>query len=324
MKKRFLLVLSGLFAVQFLLAQNPPVEPPVEPPSSPPPAEKKPDKVEIKKAENTADKTESEAPVLPTTPVIEEQEEIFKVVEQTPEYPDGEAAMLKFFYANIRYPKFAIDQDIQGKVLVKFVVERDGTITDREIIHDIGAGCGAEALRVLYLMPRWNPGKPRGRPIRTQFILSLEFILKNGKPIRPTQIKLESEHIPAKIYDIAPGENEVFKYVEYPPMLIGCESVKGYGEREKCNEAKLLQFINDNLKYPRKARRKKVEGTVYVAFIIEKDGSISNAKLMSDIGEGCGAEALRVVSLLPNWTPGKQRGQLIRYQYELPIVFSLK
>ncbi len=258
------------------------------------------------------------------SPSPTENEEVFKVVEQTPEFPDGEAAMLNFIYSNIQYPKFAIKQNVQGKVLVRFVVEKDGSLADGEIIHDIGAGCGAEALRVVYSMPKWSPGKPRGRPIRTQFILTVEFILKNGKPIRPTQLVLESKHISAKSYDTVPDENEIFKYVEYPPMFAGCEGIEDYFEQEKCANEKLHKFINDKLKYSKKAKRNKIEGTVYVSFIIEKDGSISNAQLLSEIGSGCGAEALRVIGAMPKWNPGKQRGKLIRYYYEVPIKFKLE
>ncbi len=259
-------------------------------------------------------------------PVIEEQEELFREVACKCEvtYPDGEAALLKFIYANLQYPKIAKDKDVQGTVLVGFVVEKDGSITDREVIQDIGAGCGAEALRLVYLMPRWSPGMARkGRP-KCQYILPVEFILKNGEPIRPTQIVLESKLIPAKSYDAIPDENEIFKnYVDYPPMLAGCEEIEFYSGRKKCTETKMLQFMSANIKYPKKARRKKIQGTVYVKFVIEKDGSISNLKLMSEIGGGCGEEALRVVSLMPKFIPGKHRGNPIRFQYELPIKFSL-
>jgi TonB family protein len=300
MKKRFLLLLCGLYECQFLLAQTTPVE-----------------------------------QQLPLQEIVE-QEEIFKVEQRIPHFPGcedmkygeerlkcAEEKMCEYLYANIRYPKFAMEQGIEGKVVIKFVVERDGSIIDVEITEDIGAGCGAEVFRVVYSMPKWAPSSPRARTVRCQFILPIEFNLQKGKPVRPSKINLQTEILPLKpttFYD----ENGVYKYVEYPPMFPGCEGIEVYIDKQKCAEAKLLQFIIDNLKYPRKARRKKIEGMVYVTFIIEKNGSISNAKLMSDIGEGCGEEALRVVGLLPNWTPGKQRGQLIRYQYELPIVFSLK
>jgi TonB family protein len=296
MKKLLLLFLTSLFATAAFFAQSPINELEIEPPPLP----------------------------LPQAPVIEEPEEIFKVVERIPEFPDGEEAMLKFFYDNIRYPAYAKAHDIQGKVRVKFVIEKDGSVNDAAIVEDIGGGCGAEALRVVHKMPKWNPGSPRGRPTRVQYILPIEFILKNKKPIRPTQMPMEKVEILAKSYSSLPGKDEVFDYVEYPPMFMGCDTIQIYTSKQKCNETELSQFIANNLKYPRKARRQKIEGTIYVSFIIEKDGTVSSAKLMSDIGEGCGEEALRVVNAMPKWTPGKQRGQFIRYRYELPIVFSLK
>ena len=105
-------------------------------------------------------------------------DKIFQVVEQKPEYPDGEAAMLKFIYANINYPPIARDNGVEGTVYVSFVVERDGLITDVKVVRDIGAGCGEEAVRVVKKMPRWNPGKQRGRPVRVQFNLPVKYKLQ--------------------------------------------------------------------------------------------------------------------------------------------------
>ena len=118
----------------------------------------------------------------PPAPVLEEKvekpEEIFKVVEQQPQYPDGEAAMLKFIYSNIKYPPIARDNGVEGTVYVSFVVEKDGSITDAKVVRDIGAGCGHEAVRVVKMMPKWNPGKQRGRPVRVQFNLPVKYKLE--------------------------------------------------------------------------------------------------------------------------------------------------
>ena len=118
------------------------------------------------------------------TPVeIEEEkevveEEIFVFVEEQPSYPGGEAEMYKYFSDNIKYPDLARNGNIEGKVYVRFVVEKDGSITNVRVMRDIGGGCGNEAMRVVKAMPKWKPGKQRGKAVRTEFNLPVSFTLK--------------------------------------------------------------------------------------------------------------------------------------------------
>lgn len=118
------------------------------------------------------------------TPVkIEEEEEeedvqIFTVVENDPEFPGGMEALYKYLRDNIKYPQLARDNNITGKVYVTFVVERDGSIANPRVLKDIGGGCGAEAIRVVKSMPKWSPGKQRGKAVRVQFNLPVSFNLQ--------------------------------------------------------------------------------------------------------------------------------------------------
>ena len=86
----------------------------------------------------------------------------------------------------------------------------------------------------------------------------------------------------------------------------------------------LYAFIGRNIKYPEAAKKNKIEGRVFVTFVIEKDGQVSSAKILRDIGSGCGEEALRVVNSMPKWKPGTQRGNPVRVQFNLPIMFQLE
>ena len=88
-------------------------------------------------------------------------------------------------------------------------------------------------------------------------------------------------------------------------------------------EDALYEFLAKNIKYPQTAQDSNIQGTVYVQFTVDKDGSIINPKVVRDIGGGCGEEALRVVKMMPKWKPGDQRGVKIRTQFNLPITFSL-
>ncbi len=118
------------------------------------------------------------------TPVVveeeeeEEEQQIFTVVENDPEFPGGMDALYKYLAQNIKYPQLARDNNITGRVYVTFVVERDGSITGCRVLRDIGGGCGQEAIRVVKSMPKWTPGKQRGKAVRVQFNLPVNFNLQ--------------------------------------------------------------------------------------------------------------------------------------------------
>ena len=106
-------------------------------------------------------------------------EEIFLVVETSPEFPGGEDSLYAFLSRNISYPAEAKAKGIEGRVYVTFVVGKDGTLSNCRILRDIGAGCGEEVLRVLRKMPKWTPGKHRGKNVRVQFNLPVNFTLED-------------------------------------------------------------------------------------------------------------------------------------------------
>ncbi len=107
-----------------------------------------------------------------------EEAQIFTVVESMPSFPGGDKARIRFLNENIEYPTMARESGIQGRVYVTFVVERNGLVTDVKILRGIGGGCDEEAIRVVKAMPRWIPGKQRGKPVRVQFTLPIKFTLQ--------------------------------------------------------------------------------------------------------------------------------------------------
>lgn len=102
----------------------------------------------------------------------------FTLVEEDPSFPGGIDSLYAWIQNNIQYPVYARENNITGKVYVTFAVERDGSISNPKVLRDIGGGCGAEAIRIVKAMPRWNPGKQRGKPVRVQFNLPINFTLK--------------------------------------------------------------------------------------------------------------------------------------------------
>ncbi len=107
-----------------------------------------------------------------------EEEEIFTIVEQMPEFPGGEAELFKYLGKKIKYPTMAQDAGIQGVVFVTFVVEKDGSVVDAKVLRGIGGGCDEEALRVVRNMPKWNPGEQRGKKVKVQYNLPVRFTLR--------------------------------------------------------------------------------------------------------------------------------------------------
>ena len=105
-------------------------------------------------------------------------DEVFTVVEQMPEFPGGEAALNDFLDKNMQYPTMAKEQGVQGKVWIGFIVDKFGNVSNVELLRGIGGGCDEEAIRVVKLMPRWNPGKQSGRPVIVKFRFPINFTLR--------------------------------------------------------------------------------------------------------------------------------------------------
>ncbi len=113
-------------------------------------------------------------------PAAPKEPEIFDRAEVMPAYPGGPAAMLKYLANNIRYPSLARENGLEGKVTVKFTVDKDGSIKDPIVLKDgVGGGCADEAIRVIKTMPKWSPGLQRGNPVKVYYILPVSFKLGN-------------------------------------------------------------------------------------------------------------------------------------------------
>ena len=230
---------------------------------------------------------------------------VFQIVEQMPQFPGGEKAMMKYVSENIKYPQEARDKDIDGRVFVSFVVEKDGSIGEVKVMRGIGGGCDEEAARVISAMPKWEPGKQKGKPVRVSYMMPITFKLSDGQPKQPIKKSNESKA------DMKPDKNGVYQLVEEMPQF-------------PRGEAAMMEYVAQNVVYPQEAREKGISGRVFVSFIVEKDGSISNVELKRGIGGGCDEEAVRVISAMPRWKPGKMKGEPVRVNYMMPINFRLQ
>ena len=125
------------------------------------------------------------------------------------------------------------------------------------------------------------------------------------------QNEVIEEYVAPEVVEEEVVEQEIFQIVEEMPSFPG-------------GEGKLLEYVATHIKYPQIARETGIQGRVFVGFVVEPDGSISNVKLLRGIGGGCDEEAMRVIKSLPKWKPGKQRGKAVRVSYQIPVLFKLQ
>jgi protein TonB len=133
-------------------------------------------------------------PTIPTTSLSGQAREVHRVVETKPAFPGcsntrgsiehrncSEENMLKFIYRNLEYPAIALKNGVEGTVFLRFIIEEDSSLTNFEIVRDIGAGCGTNALKVAMQMPKWEPGLQRGKPVAVEYNLPIRFSLDEHK-----------------------------------------------------------------------------------------------------------------------------------------------
>lgn len=226
-----------------------------------------------------------------------EEGEVFQVVEEMPEYPGGTDEMMKFLQKEIKYPKEAQEQGIQGRVIVQFVVNKDGSISGDSIVRSVDTRLDAEALRVVRSMPNWKPGKQRGKEVRMRYTLPVTFRLDNGQESTKKTETTNSE--------------EVFKVTEELPQYPG-------------GTAELMKYLAKNIRYPKGAQEQGIQGRVVVQFTVQKDGSITDSKVVKPVHTLLDAEALRVVDAMPKWIPARQRGKEVACYFSVPVMFRLQ
>lgn len=110
----------------------------------------------------------------------QEQIDVFTVVEDPPSFPGGQDKMMEFIGKKLKYPKKARKKGIQGRVVISFVIDEQGKVTDTKVVKGIGHGCDEEALRVVKKMPRWKPGSQSGQNVKVRYVLPIRFVL--GEP----------------------------------------------------------------------------------------------------------------------------------------------
>lgn len=292
---------------------------------------------------------------LETPPVtsLAPQDSVFQAVEEMPEFPGGMKAMMQFIFSNVKYPAISQENGTQGRVITQFTVGKDGSITDAKVLRSVDPYLDKEALRVISAMPKWKPGKQGGKVVATRFTMPIDFRLPSDEPeerpvISAITLKVDGavpeeptlkirgkevskilvdgkevpigefvENHPAAIGSFAEGDihvadatDQVFEVVEEMPEFPGGMQA-------------MMEYLAKNIRYPAKAHKANVQGRVITQFTVGKDGAIRDAKVVRSVSPELDAEALRVISAMPNWKPGKQGGKAVACHFTVPVVFRL-
>jgi len=207
-------------------------------------------------------------------------------VEKMPEFPGGQPELMKFLQKNLRYPPEAREKGIQGRVVTQFIVNEDGTISDVLILRSIGGGCDEEVLRIIGMMPKWDPGIQNGVPVKTYFKL-------------PCTFKLGDEN----------GDSFLNHMNSTPQFKGGAQAYQ--------------KFIHKNLHYPKDAKKQHVEGEVKLSFTVDEFGKPGEPKIVSSLSKSCDEEALRLFQLIPSWQPGYTDGKPTSMDAVMVVQFNL-
>ncbi|MGN7822517.1 TonB family protein [Chitinophaga sp. 22536] len=227
-----------------------------------------------------------------------------------PAYPGGDETLAIYLSRNIRYPKVAYDKGIQGTVKIHFIIDARGNVTHAEATNTpLGAGLEEEAIRVVKAMPTWKPAEKDGQKVAVDYMIPIRFQLE-----KKLGTIFVGENNPAEGTAKNPqtGPDEIFTFVEKPPTYDGGEDA-------------LARYLSGNILYPKEAQAKGTSGTVFVQFVVDKEGFVKDVHTVgAPKGNGLEEEAIRVVNAMPRWHAGQQNGRNVNVQFNLPIRFTMQ
>ena len=227
--------------------------------------------------------------------------------ERPPMFMGGSEAMNAFIANTMRYPDDAFDRRAQGLVVYTFVVETDGTISNIRPVRLADPSLDAEALRIIQAMPLWLPAEHRGSTVRAEVTVPMFFSIS---PYAVRNVPAQQQTNYART-DLSIMENyAVFTVVDRMPQF----------ERGNVD---LLHFISRHICYPHDALEQGIEGRVLASFIVAPDGSISNIEIVSSDNSVLNNEAIRVLSLMPDWRPGSRNGVPVHVRVLQAVYFEI-
>lgn len=233
-----------------------------------------------------------------TTPPAPSEELVYSYAEQMPQPPGGLVAFMQAVKEQVQYPAAAAKQQIEGRVFVQFVVNREGRLERPKVLKGLHPLLDAEAVRVILAMPAWTPGRQNGQAVNVFYTLPVPFELPTASRATPPT--------PAALP--APADR-IYTYVEQMPVPKG-------GMQE------LQQFITQNLSYPAEARKQRLGGQVLVRYVVDAQGRVTQPVVAKGVHPLLDAEAVRVIAAMPAWEPGRQNGRPVSVLLTTPVTFT--
>lgn len=279
-----------------------------------------------------------------------DEDEVFMIVEDMPIFPGGEEALLKYISESVQYPQKAMEANIQGRVFVKFVIDKEGNVTDVKTARKGNEYLDAEAIRVISAMPKWTPGRQRGQAVRVAFVVPINFAIE-GKEAEYKAQEAKSHEPNPKMADwtfVIDGKKSTFE--EMKAISISKIAYMDEKEKEKTayiylknpdgptkigenkytasypgGETAMKKYIASNIKYPAAAFEKDLTGTIFVHFIVEKDGTITGVEAVGpDVIKPLKEEGERVVKSMGKWIPAVENGNNLKSSGGVYLKFMIE
>jgi TonB family protein len=233
-----------------------------------------------------------------------------------PLFPGGDSAMRIFFRDRIKASPY-YSEDGSGRIYIQFIIDSTGAVWNVAITEQAerNAGVQAAAANAICGMPRWTPPEFKGKKVNTKVLVAVYYGDKAFSGARPHSAEtwplIEMQLYPGQPRDPAEVANDVFSFAERMPEFPG----NGFNK-----------YLQDSLRYPAAEKEAGLQGTVYVSFVIEKDGSITQVQVAKAVpnAPGLSAEAIRVISSMPPWKPGMMNGKPVRVMMTQPVRFVMK
>lgn len=241
---------------------------------------------------------------------VSSSDRIFENPDIIPMYTGGTPAMHNFISSTLSYPADARERDEQGLVVYTFVVEKDGTLSNFNIIHRADPLLNDEALRILQAMPPWRPARHNGEIVRAETYVPMYFRLNKNAVASTGQAAAPGTNVYAKTDLEIIESNEIYTIVDQMPRYT-------YGEEG------LAKFIAHNMRYPIESKQNGIEGRILCSFIVGTDGAISNIEVVDGLDAALDREAIRVLGIMPKWIPGENGGEKVNVKCLLPIDFTI-
>lgn len=284
---------------------------------------------------------------------------IYTAVQEAPRFPGGEAEIYKFLSKNTRYPAKAAQNNIQGRVVVQFVIEKDGSIGEVKIVRSVDPDLDKEAMRVIKSMPKFTPGKQNGQNVRCWYNIPVSFKLGQSAAEQPEEsgptsisnmgnnllIFLDGVEITQEQLNQVPTDD-----IKSISIIKDATALTAYGERgangvliiESKNKAAnsndgcaarfdggddaMYQFVANNIRYPEEAAKADIQGIVTLNVEILKDGSIGKIDVADNTSDNqeLADEAIRVTRQMPKFIPALYHGKPVSSYVKIPFSFKLK